>query len=132
MKHLLAALSIAGLLISSAAAADKAIPSISHDELKAAIAKKDVVVIDVNGTESYKETHIPGAIDFQANKDNLAKVLPKDKDELIVAYCGNERCSAYKSAAKAAIDLGYTNVKHYSPGIAGWKAKEAHQPPSKS
>lgn len=128
MKPLLAALSIVGLFISSAVAAD--VPAISHDDLKAAIAKKEVVIIDVNGTDSYKETHIPGAIDFAAHKDDLATVLPKNKDALVVAYCGNEHCKAYKQAANAAVELGYTNVKHYSPGIAGWKAKEAPKEPS--
>ena len=28
------------------------------------------------------------------------------------------------AGAKKAKDLGYTNVKHYAPGLAGWKAKE--------
>ena len=37
----------------------------------------------------------------------------------------NEQCSAYRSAAKAASDLGYINVKHYAKGIVGWKASSA-------
>jgi len=28
---------------------------------------------------------------------------------------------AYQTAARAAKDLGYTNVKHLSAGITGWK-----------
>lgn len=97
-------------------------PNITLDELKAAIADKSVTVIDVNGTESYKEGHIPGAINFVADKNDLAAKLPSDKSALIVAYCGNEACGAYAAAAKAAKDLGYTNVKHFSPGLSGWKA----------
>lgn len=128
MKPLLAALSIVGLFISSAVAGN--IPDISHDDLKSAIEKKEVVIIDVNGADSYKEVHIPGAIDYSAHKGDLAAVLPKDKDALIVAYCGNENCKAYKQAADAAVKLGYTNVKHYSAGLAGWKAKEAPKEPS--
>jgi len=27
---------------------------------------------------------------------------------------------AYKTAAKKAVALGYTNVKHFSAGISGW------------
>jgi rhodanese-related sulfurtransferase len=38
-----------------------------------------------------------------------------------VAYCGNEKCGAYAAAAAKAKELGYTNVKHFSGGIAGWK-----------
>jgi rhodanese-related sulfurtransferase len=97
-------------------------PDISHDELKKAIEEKKVTLIDVNGSDSYKDGHIPGAIDFAVAKDLSAK-LPADKSALVVAYCGNENCSAYASGAKAAQKLGYTNVKHYKSGIAGWKAK---------
>ena len=96
-------------------------PDISISELKTAIESKKVVVIDVNGSESYKKGHIPGAIDFGANEAKLAKVLPKDKKALVVAYCGGPKCNAYQSAAKAAQKLGYTNVKHLSAGISGWK-----------
>ncbi len=78
-------------------------------------------VLDVNGTESWQEGHIPGAIDFDKAEASLAKMLPADKSALVVAYCGNERCTAYKAGAAAAKKLGYTNVKHYSRGIAGWK-----------
>jgi len=101
-------------------------PDISIADLKQAIADKKVTVIDVNGAASYANGHIPGAVNFAAQKDSLASVLPSDKGALVVAYCGGPACSAYKAAAKAANELGYTNVKHLSAGISGWKAaKEA-------
>jgi rhodanese-related sulfurtransferase len=90
--------------------------------LKAAIAAKNVTLLDANGTDSWKEGHIPGAIDFATAKKNLATLLPKDKSALIVAYCGGPACGAYASAAKAAEKLGYTNVKHLKAGISGWEA----------
>jgi rhodanese-related sulfurtransferase len=103
-------------------------PDITIADLKTVIEAKQVTVIDVNGTESYKAGHIPGAIDFDATKGELAKLLPKDKDALVVAYCGGPRCGAYQEAAKAAKKLGYKNVKHLSAGISGWKeAKEKLQ-----
>jgi rhodanese-related sulfurtransferase len=107
-------------LITGAAAKSPKIPSISHLELKSAVAAKTVTVLDVNGTESFKEARIPGAIDYIAQQKNLARLLPKDKSALVVAYCGNEYCNAYLAAATAAVELGYTNVKHYVPGIDGW------------
>lgn len=117
MKKLLAlALS---LIAASAMAAEY--PDISIADLKTAISEKKVVVIDVNGTDSYKEGHVPTAIDFEAKGDELAKALPADKDALVVAYCGGPQCNAYKAAAKKATELGYTNVKHLSAGKAGWK-----------
>lgn len=120
MKKL--ALTLCTIVASSlvAFAAEK-FPDISHDELKKAIEEKKVTLIDVNGSETYKKGHIPGAIDFASEKKELAAKLPADKDALVVAYCGNEQCGAYAAGAKAAKELGYTNVKHYSKGIAGWK-----------
>lgn len=97
-------------------------PDISLSDLKADIATKKVTILDVNGPVSYANGHIPGAIDFTAHTADLAKVLPSDKSSLIVAYCGNEHCGAYARAAEAARKLGYTNVQHFKPGIAGWKA----------
>ena len=96
-------------------------PDISIKELKIQIAKKKVTIIDVMGAGSYKKGHVPSAISFAKHGKNLAKALPKDKNALIVAYCGGPSCSAYKRAASLAEKLGYTNVKHMSAGISGWK-----------
>lgn len=95
-------------------------PDISIAELKTAIANKSVTVIDVNGADSYKKGHIPSAIDYSKAKSDLASNLPKEKDGLIVAYCGGPTCSAYIKAANQAKELGYTNIKHLSAGMSGW------------
>ena len=97
-------------------------PDISLDSLKANIAAKKVTLLDVNGPVSFANGHIPGAIDYSIHTADLASILPSDKGALIVAYCGNEHCGAYARAAEAARKLGYTNVQHFKPGIAGWKA----------
>ena len=114
------------LLIASALFAVNAFadnfPDISLSDLKADIATKKVTILDVNGPVSFANGHIPGAIDYTAHTADLAKVLPEDKSALVVAYCGNEHCGAYARAAEAASKLGYTNVQHFKPGIAGWKA----------
>lgn len=119
MKRLFA---LACTLVLSFSAYAGSFPDISLDALKAAVADKSATIIDVNGSASYKDGHIPGAIDFAANQKDLASKLPADKSALIVAYCGNEHCGAYARAAAAAQELGYTNVQHFKPGLAGWKA----------
>ena len=96
-------------------------PDVSIKEVKALSASRKAVIIDVNGTESYKEGRVPGALNYEAVKDKLSSVLPADKNALIVAYCGNPKCKAYLEAAEAAAKLGYKNVKHMSAGIKGWK-----------
>jgi rhodanese-related sulfurtransferase len=117
MKKLLALLATVALTATTYAGE---FPDISITELKAAIESKKAVVVDVNGAASYKAGHIPTAIAFDAK--SFAKSLPKEKDALIVAYCGGPTCNAYSKAAKEAQKLGYTNVKHLSAGISGWKA----------
>jgi rhodanese-related sulfurtransferase len=130
MKKLVATL-IALVSASALVLADDEFPNITTEELKQAIAEKKVVLLDVNGTDSWQEGHIPGALNFDKVEGNLAKALPADKNTLVVAYCGNERCTAYKAGAAAAKKLGFTNVKHYSKGIAGWKkAGEKTEPGS--
>ncbi len=117
MKKLIAlALS---LVAASAMAAE--FPDISIADLKVAIAEKKVTVIDVNGSDSFTAGHVPSAIDFESKGSTLAAALPSDKAALVVAYCGGPSCNAYKAAAKKAAELGYTNVKHLSAGISGWK-----------
>jgi rhodanese-related sulfurtransferase len=103
---------------------------ISISEVKALAESKKAVLIDVNGSESYAKGRIPGALDYAAIKASLADALPKDKNTLIVAYCGGPKCKAYQAAAIAAQKLGYKNVKHMSAGISGWK--EAGQKLEKS
>lgn len=120
MKKLL---TIAFALVASAVTVMAAeFPDISIADLKQAIASKSVTVIDVNGAASYANGHVPGAVDFSSSKEDLAAKLPADKNALVVAYCGGPACSAYKAAAKKAAELGYTNVKHLSAGISGWKS----------
>lgn len=93
---------------------------ISFDDLKKAIADKKVVVLDCNGDESYAKGHIPTALNCKA-ADIDAK-LPADKGALIVAYCGSEKCTAWKGGASKASKLGYTNIKHFEGGLKGWTA----------
>ena len=97
-------------------------PDISIADLKKAIADKKVTVIDVNGASSYAAGHVPTAIDFATKGKELASVLPVDKNALVVAYCGGPSWLGFVAAAKKAVVLGYTNVKHLSAGISGWKS----------
>ena len=96
-------------------------PDISVEDLQKAITSKKVAVIDVNGPKSFANGHIPGAINFSAQKKDLQNLLPKKKDTLVVAYCGGPSCRAYLKGANAAAELGYTSVRHLSAGISGWK-----------
>lgn len=127
MKKMLAA--AAALVLSAGLALADNFPDISRSDLQTAIKNKQVVLLDCNGSESYKNGHIPGAIDFNAKGEEIASLLPKDKNTMIVAYCGGPKCHAYEQGAKAVSKLGYTNVRHFSQGISGWQ--EARLPVEK-
>jgi len=128
MKKLFAFFAMA-LAIVSAYAGE--FSDVSINEVNTLASSKAAVIIDVNGSDSYNEGHVPGALNFAAIKDNLAASLPADKGALIIAYCGNPKCGAYLRAAKAAQQLGYTNIKHMSAGISGWKAAGMKTEPGK-
>lgn len=119
MKKIFALLVTA--FVATAAYAGNTFPEISVTDVNSLVGAKTAVIIDVNGTDSYNAGHIPGALNYDTIKDKLAANLPKDKNATIVAYCANPKCGAYARAATAAQKLGYTNVKHMTAGIAGWK-----------
>jgi len=104
---------------------------INMTDVKAAAEAKSAVIIDANSPDSYKAGHVPGALSWATIKSDLAASLPADKNALIIAYCGNPKCGAYLQAAKAAKELGYTNIKHMSVGIAGWNEAKMPTEPGK-
>ena len=122
MKALLFTLALTIMTATGAALAepDASFPDISKKDLQAAIHAHKVALIDCNGTKRYQKSHIPGAIDFEANKDRLGKLLPSDKKTMVVAYCGGPKCTKYRTGAQEAAGLGYLNIRHFSAGISGW------------
>lgn len=129
MVALLGSFSLASVVTTQAFASDKKTasedslaPQVSLDELKKLVETKGAFIIDANGTKMYQDGHVPGAVSFAEHEKDFASVLPKDKNTLLVAYCGGTMCTAWKSPAEEAKKLGYTNIKHFKGGIAGWKS----------
>jgi rhodanese-related sulfurtransferase len=94
---------------------------ISHADLVAAILGGSARIIDCNGTASFEAGHLPTAIDLESASDLLAHLLPADKSELIVVYCGGSTCTAYHKGADRVRALGHVNIRRYAAGITGWK-----------
>lgn len=93
---------------------------VSKVEMQKIVKAKSATIIDVNSDESFKEKHIPGAHHYASNKNKMNQILPKDKKAMVIAYCGGKMCTAWQRAAKAACEMGYTNIHHFSEGIKGW------------
>lgn len=69
----------------------------------------DYILLDVRTQEEFDEKHISGAVlipDYEV--ESRAENELADKDSVILVYCRSGRRSA--TAAKALVDLGYTNV----------------------
>ncbi len=83
---------------------------------------QNVMIIDARPYKvKYTKGHIPGAVSIPFSEfDKKKDMLPKDKNTLIIYYCGGVKCKlSHKSATKAE-KMGYTNVKVFSKGYPGW------------
>jgi rhodanese-related sulfurtransferase len=83
--------------------------------------RDDVTIVDSRPTRKYDEAHIPGSISIPDTFfDKKAGLLPKDKSQLVIFYCGGVDCPlSHKSAFKAE-KLGYTNIKVFAEGDPAW------------
>jgi rhodanese-related sulfurtransferase len=73
--------------------------------------------------KKYDQGHIPTAVSLPATQfdKKAGELLPKDKDALVVFYCGGLKCSLSHKAAFKAEKMGYTNVKVFPTGYPAWK-----------
>lgn len=98
--------------------------------------KKQMLIVDTMPFESsYKKQHVPGAVQMEfpipemekiddKTKADLQKLLGKDKNRLIVFYCGFTKCTRSHNGAMWAKKLGYKNVYRHPGGIKGWVEAE--------
>lgn len=93
--------------------------SISATEAKEIMdEEKDYLILDVRTEAEFAEGHIEGSVlipDYEIV--SKAESVLTDKNQLILVYCRSGRRSA--NAAKALIEMGYTNVLDFG-GIIGW------------
>lgn len=113
--------------------------TITTVELKAWMdAGKEMVIVDTMPYEaSYKKGHVPGATQFLfpipemtdwdtketdgKTKEDFINLLGRDKDKIVVIYCGFVKCTRSHNGAAWAIKLGYKNVYRHPGGIFAWK-----------
>ena len=99
---------------------------ISTAELKQKLdsGAKDFTLIDTLKPESFEARHVPGAINIVEDVDFVQKVeaqLHPAKDAELIVYCTSETCQRHIRAAQYLRDAGYSNVKRYADGLAGWQ-----------
>jgi len=80
--------------------------------------ERGVKFFDARSYFSWKQSHIPGAINLQLDK--LMERL--DKDEEAVFYCGGTDCKLSANASAYALTQGYEKVYYFAEGYPGWKS----------
>lgn len=97
---------------------------VSTKEVKQKLdAQEDFHLIDTLATNSFEGRHIPGALSVPYSSDfvkHLEEKVGTAKDAEIITYCASNGCQLSALAAQALEGAGYTNVKHYVDGLAGW------------
>lgn len=97
-------------------------PVVRADDVNAWMrGKQKVVLIDSRLPEEYQQAHLPGAISIPAERMKLeAKKLPKDKATPLILYCRGAGCTLSRTAATAAMEMGYTYLMIYQAGMPDW------------
>ena len=82
--------------------------------------KEDFKLVEVLRENSYKEGHIPGAINIPV--ENLKAEAQKhfQKTDKIIVYCASYQCHASTNAARLLLEMGYKNVMDFKGGKKTW------------
>jgi len=95
--------------------------SISREELKRALDRHQVALVDARSAEEFLKSHLPGAVNVPAGRAaELAPQLLPDKNALIVTYCVNFTWKLSEQLARELVALGYNNVCNYQEGRQDW------------
>ena len=87
-------------------------------------AKAAYTLIDSRPLPRFQEGAIPTAIHLPfIGFDKFVDRLPKDKNQLVVFYCGGITCTLSPNSLKKAKLLGYTNLRVYREGQPEWASR---------
>ena len=83
---------------------------------------ENVMIIDSRPKRAkYDKGHIPMAVSIPNTQfDKMTDQLPKDKNALLIFYCGGLKCKLSHKSARKAEALGYKNVKVFAQGFPAW------------
>ncbi len=87
-----------------------------------------VMLIDARPKRAkYDKGHIPMAVSIPDSQfAKMTDQLPKDKNALLIFYCGGPACKLSHKSADKAEKMGYTNVKVFAAGYPGWMNVKGH------
>lgn len=88
------------------------------DEVQDALARNEIVLIDVRTPQEYMLEHIDGAF-LMPLAFFAPNALPGQSDKRIVLHCGSGVRS--EMASRAAIEAGIARIAHMEGGFGAWK-----------
>lgn len=97
--------------------------SVSVDYVAAALADNNAVIVDARPKKpKFDKGHIPTAMNIPFTYfEKYSGKLPRNLDTPVIFYCGGLACKLSHKSAKAALAMGYTDVKVFSKGYPEWK-----------
>ena len=98
------------------------VEAIDGDELRARLAREDVVVVDVRPAEEYASGHIAGARSIPIDElEQRLQEVPRDRE--VVAYCRGPFCAYAHEAVRRLRDAGI-HARRLEEGWPEWRLSE--------
>jgi len=97
--------------------ANRNVPRITIDELKALMEQNAVLVIDVRDPESFAKGRIPGSVNVDYTQVLKQAETFAGEKRTIVAYCA---CANEMTAARASVDLAAKGIPGAKALKGGW------------
>lgn len=95
--------------------------SIGREELKQAIDRGEVILVDARSPEKFSKSHLPAALNIPLGQAaELAPQLIPDKNAALVTYCVNFTWKLSEQLTRELQTLGYKNVRTYEEGRQDW------------
>lgn len=111
--------------------AEGSFPTVSLDEVKAALARRDAWIIDARPSLFYQVGHLPAAVNLPREKFKAAyqqhPALAAQPGRLTIVYCQTATCEDSQWVAQGLKALGFADVRIFT---GGWKAWEAAGQPT--
>lgn len=95
--------------------------TITTEDLRPRVEAGDIALFDVRGDVKYEIGHIPGAKTAPLGSLVFRVARIMNPDSLVVVYSAGKGCSLGAEAVDRLENLGMTNVRCYSEGLAGWQ-----------
>lgn len=80
------------------------------------------ILVNALGKDAFVAKRIPGSVNIPAEHAESAEQIIPDKNAEIVVYCANSDCTASPELARKLKKMGYTTVKDFENGLAGWRS----------